>query len=66
MNATQNIPVSDSGHLLSHETNRRIASQARSEFLYEGMVYICQSIRRALEKSIGALPNAARRPVSEA
>ncbi len=66
MNATQNIPVSDSGHLLSHETNRRIASQARSEFLYEGMVYICHSIRRVLVKNRGALPNVARRPVREA
>lgn len=57
MNATENIPVSDIGHPLSYETDRKRASQARSEFLGEGLTYIGQSIRSALKKSIGALHN---------
>jgi len=57
MNATQNIPVSDIGHPLSYETDRKLANQARSEFLGEGLAYIGQSIRFALKKSIGVLHN---------
>lgn len=55
MNATQNIPVTDTRHPRSYEINRQIASQARSEFLAEGLSYICLSIRFALVKSISAM-----------
>ena len=55
MKSTHSYPVADTGHPLSYETDRRLASQARSEFLYEGLDYLRKSIGSALKKAIEAV-----------
>ena len=55
MKSTYAIPVADTGHPLSYETDRQLANQARSEFLDEGLDYLCQSIGSALKKTIEAV-----------
>lgn len=66
MNTQRCIPVTDTGHPLSYETNRQVASQARSEFLAEGFAYIYQSIRTALGKSLRTMANGTQRPFEKA
>ena len=63
MKGTSTCHTTDTGHPLSYETDRRLANQARSEFLDEGLDYIRQSIAIALKKTIEALTGGTGSPL---
>ena len=66
MNTQRNLTVTETGHPISYETSRQRASQARSEFLSQAFAALYQSIRKAMEKGLGAVAHGTDRPLKDA